>query len=73
MSRSRKKTPIFGHCSESDKPFKILEHRRERRRVKAQLSCEREPDHPKMFGNPWASCKDGKVYWAGAEPKDMRK
>ena len=73
MSRSRRKTPVFGHCADTDKPFKLTEHRRERRAVKISLKAGLEPEHPKAFGNPWASCKDGKSYWTGAGPKDMRK
>lgn len=66
MSRSRKHTPIHGHtCKESDKPFKVIEHRRERRIVRASISIDSDMPHPKTFGNPWASCKDGKSYWEG--------
>lgn len=36
MSRSRKRTPISGITrAESDKPFKVSEHRRERRAVRS--------------------------------------
>lgn len=73
MARSRRKTPIFGHCADSDKPFKVAEHRRERRRVKISMAKCDQPEHPKAFGNPWASCKDGKSYWRDAKAKDMRK
>jgi len=70
VSRSYRKTPIRGLCSDSDKPFKVAEHRRERRA--ANMSPEDAP-HPKSYGNPWSSCKDGKIYQHNASKKDMRK
>jgi hypothetical protein len=73
MSRSRRKTPIRGYCADSDKPFKRMEHRRERRAVKVALAASEDAPHPKLFGNPWASCKDGKGYMPDPEPKDLRK
>jgi hypothetical protein len=63
MTRSRRKTPITGiTCAESDKPFKRAEHSRERSRVRQALHVGEEPPHPKAFGNPWKSEKDGKQY-----------
>jgi len=73
MSRSRRKTPIRGNCGDSDKPFKRVEHRRERRAVKVALAASEDPPHPKVFGNPWDSCKDGKYHMSDPGPKDMRK
>jgi len=74
MSRSRKKHPAGGIAiADSDKPFKRIEHRRERRAVHAALMHDEEPPHPKTYGNPWASCKDGKTYWIDHDPKWMRK
>lgn len=75
MSRSRKKTPIFGlTTATTDKPFKLAEHRRERRVTKSTLVTESDalPDQ-RHFGNPYASEKDGKRWYAKAQPKDMRK
>ena len=75
MSRSRRKTPIFGiTTSESEKRFKQHEHQRERAAVRSVLRDEPEvlPD-PKEFGNPWGGPKDGKLYWKGAKPSNMRK
>jgi hypothetical protein len=73
MSRSRRRTPIRGLCADSDKPFKRVERRRERRAVKVALAVADDLPHPKTFGNPWASCKDGKMYMPEPEPKDIRK
>lgn len=74
MSRSRKKTPITGvTTARSDKPFKVAEHRRERRAVKAQLDEEREPPPPKSFGDPWDGNKDGKMWLDEPSPKLVRK
>jgi hypothetical protein len=75
MSRSRRKTPIFGNTTEdSDKDYKRFEHRRERAKAKQALLAGEEllPD-PKEFGNPWNSRKDGKSYWPTKEPKWFRK
>ena len=63
MSRSRRKTPIAGiTTTESDKPFKQAEHRRERRAVKARLDAAEEPLPAQTYGNPWRGEKDGKVW-----------
>ena len=68
MSRSYKRTAITGHTmAESDKPYKIQEHKRERARVRTALnSCDdfdelSLPD-PKEFGNEYNAPKDGKQY-----------
>ncbi len=71
MSRSIRKTPIFGMTkAESDKQFKTAENRRARRANNQQLD---DAPSAKSFGNPWKSDKDGKSYWRKASPKDMRK
>lgn len=63
MSRSRRKTPIVGMTTaESDKPFKIAEHRRERRSVRAAVRQLEDAPDPKEFGNPWHGEKDGKQW-----------
>lgn len=75
MSRSRRKTPIFGiTTSETEKKFKQQEHQRERAGVRTALRGEPEvlPD-PKEFGNPWSGPKDGRRYWKGADRSYMRK
>jgi len=74
MSRSRRKTPVSGiTTAESDKAFKVAEHRRARRATRAALPVSEGPI-PKQFGNPWASAKDGKKRFdPAAHPKLMRK
>lgn len=63
MSRSQKKTPVGGVTgAETDKPFKLREHRRERRTVRFALKSDVDVPAPKEFGNPLSSEKDGKVY-----------
>lgn len=67
MSRSFKKTPIAGIASGvSDKIYKVSEHRRERSTVKQMLKSEKWDllPHPKQYGNPYDSVKDGKL-WQG--------
>lgn len=74
MSRSRKQTPIVAiTTASSDKPYKVAEHRRERRSVKVSLDSGLEPEHPKAFGNPWRGEKDGKAYLDNPSAGDMRK
>ena len=74
MSRSRRKTPIIGLCADTDKPFKVREHRRQRRAVAVALRIGADCPHPKEFGNTWASCKDGKMHLGSdAEARWMRK
>ena len=75
MGQSIRKTPIFGHTTaESDKPYKVAEHRRERRAVRAAFNAGADdlPD-PRAFGNPYKSEKDGKGYWRDAPASFMRK
>ncbi len=64
MSRSRRKTPIFGHTTaRSDKPFKRDEHRRERRKVRSLLKDGKEEmPHRRKYGDEWNSPKDGKAW-----------
>jgi hypothetical protein len=69
MSRSRRKTPIFGiTTAKSDKEFKVREHRRARRAQRQGVEA-----HPKACGDPWKSVKDGKQYWPEGGAKAMRK
>jgi hypothetical protein len=79
MSKSYKKTPVFGNAkAESDKSYKQIEHRRERREVRQILHSTTEPDaietpNSKKFGSPNKSNKDGKHYFQNRTEKDMRK
>lgn len=83
MTRSRRKTPIFGiTTAESEKNFKAQEHQRERSAVRDVINgfIVHDPSEedatipaPKKFGNPWAGPKDGRRFWKNAKEKDMRK
>lgn len=78
MCRSRRKTPIFGHTSaESDAEWKAQSARALRRRVrqvlKATLELPAFPGKRWDLVNPWSAPKDGKHWWKGAGPRDMRK
>lgn len=73
MTNSYRKTPIIGMTTAtSDKRFKKAEHSRERASVKIALRQAKDAPDPKLFGNPWASEKDGKQYYTG-DPKLLRK
>jgi hypothetical protein len=77
MTRSRKKTPMFGiSTSVSEKADKVAAHKRERRQVRTRLRVE--PDapvlpHRREISDVWAYAKDGKRYRKSASRKDMRK
>lgn len=74
MSRSTRKTPISGiTTADSDKFFKVKEHRRERRSARVALEAGREPPASKAFGDPWKSQKDGKAWRGDSCPKVYRK
>ena len=78
MSRSRRKTPIFGHTSAtSDHPWKKAASRRLRHRVKQYLSATLDGDRfagkPWDLESDWSSAKDGKFWSFRAVAKDMRK
>jgi hypothetical protein len=65
VSRSRRKTPIAGITSaRSDKPFKVDEHRAERRTTRAVVRKTLDGDDTALYsrphGNPWLAPKDGK-------------
>ena len=78
MSRSRRKTPIFGNTTaKSDAEWKAKAARKLRHRVKQHLETTLDGDGfaGKRWDveNPWCAPKDGKHYWGTAKPKDMRK
>lgn len=75
MSRSFRKSPFCGHTTaESDKWHKIFAHRKERRAVRSALDSGMDIPHPKQYGNPYASMKDGKQrFRADKYPHLMRK
>lgn len=66
MSRSRRKVPIFGLTADSDKDYKVSQHRAERRHVRSLLATRQDGDdrrlYAKRYGNWQYSNKDGKVY-----------
>lgn len=77
MSRSKRKTPLIGlTTAQSDKPFKIDEHRSERRRARVLFQSTLDADdrrlHSKVYGDPWNAPKDGKQ-WVDPKSKWMRK
>jgi len=75
MSRSKRRTPKTGiTTAASDKAFKTAEHRRERRAQKAVDYTNDDAPHPKEFGNPHKSEKDGKQWLSSAiRDRHMRK
>lgn len=78
MSRSRRKTPIFGHTTaQSDARWKAMAARKLRRRVKqhivAMLDGDRFAGKRWDLVDPWTFEKDGKAFWAEAGPKHTRK
>ncbi|HCF24323.1 MULTISPECIES: hypothetical protein [unclassified Novosphingobium] len=78
MSRSRRKTPIFGNTTaETDHPWKKQVARRLRHRVKQVLEQTLDGDHfagrPWDLDSAWSSEKDGKHYCAAPDPRWMRK
>lgn len=79
MSRSFRKTPVMGLCSDSDKPGKVASSRRARRAetaLMAQLAGDEDADEGKLdrrlYGSPWTFPKDGKQ-WIGPDWGEMWK
>tara|TARA_Y100000034_G_scaffold137014_1_gene218435 strand:- start:4788 stop:5030 length:243 start_codon:yes stop_codon:yes gene_type:complete len=80
MSRSRKKTKVFGiTTADSEKQAKRRANRRFRRICKLYLQDIMDDDEDSAFpeleevSNVWSMDKDGKRYWSDATDKDMRK
>ncbi len=78
MSRSYRKTPIFGNTTaKSDAEWKKKASRKLRHKVKQHLEATLDGDRfaGKSWDaeNPWCAPKDGKFYSVKAKPKDMRK
>lgn len=70
MSRSHKKTPIFGHAScHSERQDKKIWHKRWRSRERMTLGSATtdQTEHVTLLrnqvSNTWAMGKDGKSYW----------
>jgi len=76
MSRSKRRTPIFGHGGGSEKWDKREANRKLRRKSKSLLkSINENVIMPLMreVSNVWSMNKDGKSYFNKATEKDMRK
>ncbi|WP_288076486.1 hypothetical protein [Pseudomonas sp.] len=78
MSRSRRKTPIFGITTARSEAFdKATWHRAFRRaeNQRLQSGSDRESRHFHEFSSPWCMQKDGKHWWSDADLIDrlMRK
>ena len=77
MSRSFRKTPSIGIAGDTDKPFKVQENKRQRRKMRQRVKLDEEDPHvhQKEYGDPWDSMKDGKQYLKRRpiNPKYMRK
>ena len=66
MARSRRKTPIVAvTTARSDKPFKVDEHRSERRTARVAVRKTLDGDdralHAERHGDPWRAPKYGKT------------
>jgi len=78
MSRSRRKTPIFGCGGGSEKRDKQIWHKKFRHGSKQKLKDGFEDEdysdpNFKEYSDPWIMNKDGKYYYPEATKKDMRK
>lgn len=76
MTRSRRKVPFISvTTAETDKPFKVSEHRKERRNARVVVRVtldDADPRlHSKNYGDPWRGEKDGKMFWP--EERTFRK
>lgn len=72
MSRSRRKIPIRGICSDSDKRDKVNSSRSLRRATRNALRQGKEIPHEREYRDPWNWSKDGKIYYTNS-PEVMRK
>jgi len=74
LSRSRRRTPIFGNTTcHSEKKDKQLYHKALRKRSKQALRQGKEMPHHNEVADVWDFGKDGKHYWDKATPLDMAK
>jgi len=73
MSRSRKKTPIFGWAGHSEKKDKRIANRMFRKKEKLKMAMgqyENLPIYMDEVMNVWSMAKDGKGYWKDALTAD---
>lgn len=77
MSRSYRKTPIFGiTCSDSEKYEKRIINRKFRKKTKDMIqkgNYEKLPFNLNQIEDVWSMSKDGKYYWNEAPLYYMRK
>lgn len=74
MARSRRKVPIIGNSSGSEKQDKREANRALRRLIRANLDEETEDfPHVREVSDVWAFNKDGKRYNADLDDRHMRK
>ena len=76
MSRSYRRTPIFGNATAaSEKQDKRITSGIFRATERAQIAAGEEAviERRREALNPWSMAKDGKNWWSRATPKDMRK
>ena len=75
MSRSKRKTPIFGiTSSSSEKQNKRIWNKRFRRVSKSLMNTEKDlPIKVAAVADVWEGSKDGKRYWRGYSAKHLRK
>jgi hypothetical protein len=75
MSRSRRKTPVFGNTTAtSEKADKRIANQRLRSHVRTSFAAGQEPAIGiRDVSSTWTFDKDGKRFWCGATAEDMRK
>lgn len=77
MSRSRKKTPVFGMANRknSEKEDKVLANKRFRRKSKMKIlhNIENIPFRVREVSDVWSWSHDGMFYLSSAKDSDMRK
>ena len=74
MSRSFRKTPVFGNTTaRSEKKSKRLANRKFRRINKKLINLDKDPKEMNVVFNVWDMEKDGKHFWKNPDPKYMRK
>ena len=76
MSRSRRKTPIFGIAGHSEKEDKRLANRMFRKREKEKIAkgqFDKLPINMNEVMNVWSMSKDGKCYWIDGKDRDNGK
>lgn len=76
MSRSFRKTKVFGNCGNSEKKCKRLNNRMFRKKEKQAIQKDKEEDCPvdmNEIRSTWTMRKDGKHWWNSATKRYMSK